>query len=198
MGLLGGVEATQLDANTMRISARGNRFSDIRRMKDYVMLKAAQETAAHGFSLFYVMDSENVTRTDTISIPEFHSAPVVATAMTPNGPVMAIGTANYTTEQTKSITRPGEDITVKMMNGTKPDNAPPNLYSAAEVMTYLGGRILGDQNHIVQSSVAPTSLVTTDVPPADSPVPSPICTKNERQLAQMAKQNGFQYHGPCE
>ena len=199
MGLLGGVSATQIDANTMRISARGNGFSDIGRMKDYVLLKAAEETAAHGFTLFYVFNSENVTRTDTFTTTQNHIAPVMGTAMTPYGPVPAFGTAQYQTESTQRITKPGEDITIKMMSGAKPDNAPANLYSAVEIMTFLGPSIMGD--HYAPPALMPpaaTPVVTAAQPNADTPPPMPACTDSDRQLAELAKRNGYQYAGACQ
>lgn len=208
MGLLGGVTAVQIDANTMRVSARGNGFSDIGSMKDYVLLKAAQETIAHGFSLFYVVDSENVTRRETFSFPEFHTAPVMGTAMTPYGPVPAFGSESYTTEHTSSSTKPGEDIVIKMEAGTKPENSPPNLYSAAEVEMYLGTRIRGsDSRAATIVTPSPSALAKSPeasiAPEEDSTLPDLFphlraCTVEDREMAQMAKKNGYQYHSDCQ
>ena len=55
MGLFGGVNASQIDTTTMRVSARGNAFTDIGQIRDYVLLRAAEETLAHGYDLFRVV-----------------------------------------------------------------------------------------------------------------------------------------------
>ncbi len=103
MGLLGGVSATQIDATTMRVSARGNAFTDVGQIKNYVLLKAAQETLGHGYSLFLVSDAEDASRTETVSIPHVHSEMVVGFGNVPGvGPVQTIGTANYTTTTEQS------------------------------------------------------------------------------------------------
>lgn len=198
MGLMGGVSATQIDANTMRISSRGNGFSDIGRMKDYVLLKAAQETQARGYTLFYVMDSENVTRHDTFTTTQTHFAPVMGTAVTPMGPVTTFGTAQYQTESTHNITRPGEDIVIKMESGAKPYNSPANLYSAAEVIAYLGPSVLGDRDAAPPPPVQPApAVVASGQSDFETPPPKAVCTDRDRQMAQLAKKNGFQYDDPC-
>jgi hypothetical protein len=198
MGLLGGVSATQVDANTMRISSRGNAFSDIGRMKDYVLLRAAEETLKRGYDVFWITDSENVTRRETLQTTETHSEPVMGSAIVPGyGPVPVMGVGHYTTSSSSTLIKPGEDIFVKMFKGPKPDL--PNVYSAAEVVTYLGPSVVGD-HYVPPVSLQPAraSAVAAAQPDADAPTPQPACTASDRQLAEVAKRNGYQYAGTCQ
>jgi hypothetical protein len=199
MGFLGGVNATQIDATTMRISSRGNGFSDIGRMKDYVLLKAAEETVQHGYDLFQVVDAENVSRTDHFSIPEFHSQPVVATGFGPYGPVTAFGSVTYTTDRDQAVNKPGEDVTIRMFSGPKPANAPANLFAAREIIMFLGPQIRPDAQ---AASVASDTPVLPNPPPqaVEQPAapPLPACTASDRKIARLARANGYQYSGNCQ
>jgi hypothetical protein len=198
MGLLGGVSATQIDANTMRISSRGNAFSDIGRMKDYVLLRAAEETLKRGYDVFWITDSENVTRAETVHNSETHSEPVMGSAVVPGyGPVPVMGVGHYTTTSSSTIIKPGEDIFVKMFKGPKPD--VPNVYSAAEVVTYLGPSVVGD-HYVPPVPLRPvhTPAVVAAQPDVDAPPAKPACTESDRQLAELAKRNGYQYAETCQ
>jgi hypothetical protein len=62
MGLLGGVSATQIDANTASVTAHGNGYTSASTIKNYAMLKAADETIALGFDYFAMGDSSDESR----------------------------------------------------------------------------------------------------------------------------------------
>ena len=206
MGLLGGVSATQIDANTMRISARGNGFSDIGQMKDYVLLRAAEETLHHGYDLFLVTNAENVTRTETheSSFPEFHVESVNGMGVGPNGPVITHGSVSYTTYKPNSVTvtKPGEDILIRMFKGQKPADAPQNLYSAGEVAFYLGSKIRPSKDEQASELPAASAPLQTY---AQSPSTAseaaaviPACTREESDTIKWAQQNGYQIHPACK
>jgi hypothetical protein len=206
MGLLGGVSATPIDANTLRISSRGNRFSDLGQMKDYVLLRAAEETLTHGFDIFEIVESENATR--IVSVPVSHTSmtPTVTFGMDPVHPndltTPTFGVSPTTTYSTESFTKPGQDIIVKMFKGPKPDGS--DMYSAAEVVAFLGPHVRGGDDAVfptlpLLTGTAPANVPTqpagdsADVPPA----PIPVCTAQDRQMAKMAEQNGWQYAKSC-
>lgn len=197
MGLLGGVSATQIDATTMRISSRGNGFSDIGRMKDYVLLKAAEETVKRGYDFFEVVGAENVSRTDHVAIPEFHSQPVLATGFGSHGPVTVFGSVNYTTERDEAINKPGEDILIHMFRGAKPADAAPNLFAAREIIAFLGPQIRPDANWAAMASAAPAS---TGIAPSPAPQPAGphACAAEDKKLMQAAREKDYRYSVDCQ
>lgn len=202
MGLLGGVSATQIDATTMQISARGNGFTDIGQIRNYVMLKAADETVQHGFDLFQIVNTEDASRTDHFSIPVNHTHSVMSTGIGPDGPVTTFGTVNYTTERNESVDKPGEDIVIRMFSGAKPADAPANVFAAREVIRYLGSEIRPQSDSAALSpTITPDVLPATNAAPVtaeETSVPAPAtCTKEDKELAQMARANGYQYHSGC-
>jgi hypothetical protein len=211
MGLMGGLSATQIDANTMRISSRGNRFSDLGQMKDYVMLRAAEETLKHGYDAFGIVESENATRTVTDHVSHTSIQSTVGFAMNPANPgapgTPVFGTANVTTYGTETYTKPGQDLIIKMFKGPKPDGS--NTYSAAEVVAFLGPRVRGSDDAIPPAAPSLTGTAPVSVQSKstqmqgvesanDASTPMPACTDQDRQLAQMAEQNGWRYTKTCQ
>src|SRR5215468_7671733 len=69
IGLTGGVSAVQLDESTLRISGRGNAFTDAATIQNYVLLKAAEETSRRGYDMFMVISANDVSRAGTIVLP---------------------------------------------------------------------------------------------------------------------------------
>lgn len=149
MSFTGGVSATQIDANTLRISGRGNAFTDSTTIQDYVLVKAAEQTLALGYGSFEIINASNASRTGTVVVPG--SATSYST-----GTATAYGYGNTATAYGNSTTqtyytpptaipyyKPGEDLLVKMHPGAKPSNAPANWYNAQEIMTYLGAKVKG-------------------------------------------------------
>ena len=162
MGLLGGVSAAQVDDATFRISGRGNAFTDPSQINDYVLLKAAEVTLAHGYDLFQIVGDADRTRNEVLSIPTTQSAPVFG--VTPGGQPVS-GFASYQTTSTMAYTKPGEDIMVRMYRGAMPSPAPVNVYSAREVIAAIGPRVERHGKPPVQASgpppVAPANLPAT-------------------------------------
>lgn len=205
MGLLGGVEAVQIDSNTLRVSARGNGFTDIRKMKDYALLKAAEETVAHGYDVFEVIGTENVTRTLHQSSTSYAYAPV--TVFGPNGP--SFGGASVPVSSSETVIKPGEDIVIRMFKGQKASDAPGNVFAAREVIAFLGRGILGaDVAKIEPAASVQAAPGATESdsevsdsekePHSDRSPKSPACDATQAaKLAELARRSGFQYRSIC-
>ncbi|MGN6148778.1 MAG: CC0125/CC1285 family lipoprotein [Rhizomicrobium sp.] len=144
-GLLGGVHATQIDADTIQIVGKGNGFTSASTIQNYVLLKAADETLAHGYDLFVVVDAADETRHGTIYVPGQTTSNTTGRATVWGNTIQGTSTTQtYTTPGTTfGIVKPGEAVTIKMFKGEKPANGPPNLYSAKEIETYLGPQVRG-------------------------------------------------------
>jgi hypothetical protein len=195
MGFLGGVDSSQIDATTLRISARGNSFTDVGQIRDYVMLKAAEETLAHGYDMFLIVAEHDATEVDTFSTPQSHDAPVQAMGFGPRGPISVIGTATYTTTSTSTITSPGQDTTIKMYRGVKPAGAPLSLYVAREVVAFMAPRlrkgamqpdtsIAPQQTAVIPATPAPSQMAVNTAQP--SAPPAVMCSA-ERYWCQDSK-----------
>jgi hypothetical protein len=200
MGLFGGVEAVRIDSNTMRISARGNRFTDIRTMKDYVLLKSAEETVAQGYDLFELTGTENVTRTEQYSSTSYHFVPV--TTFGPNGP--NFGSARVPSSSSDTVILPGEDIVIKMFKGQKPADAPENVFAAREVIAFLGPHILGNdfakEEAVANASDDQPSIASVQSTPPQATAVTQVAScdaKQDAKLAELARANGYQYRSNC-
>ena len=62
MGPTGGVTAAQMTDDVWRISARGNLYTDVLQVQDYVLLKAAETTIAAGRTHFAIVGKHDATR----------------------------------------------------------------------------------------------------------------------------------------
>jgi hypothetical protein len=111
-GFGGGVSATRLDERTLRISARGNSFTDEATVSEYAMIKAAEETLRAGYGHFQIMDGAGTAR---------------FTPMVMKGTFIPMW-------------KPGVAMMVRMYPGPKQSDAPEGVYDAHEVMTYIGAR----------------------------------------------------------
>ncbi len=121
MGLLGGVQATQITDDTFQITARGNGYTDPDTIQRYVLRKAAEQTLASGFDVF-VIGSE----TDRSG----HGTVGTAYGGGGGGSAFAFGSS-------WSVIKPGETVLVKMVKGPKPVPTPLGVYDAREVLRYL-------------------------------------------------------------
>jgi len=107
------VSVTRIDATTMRISARESAFTNINALRNAVLLRAAEETLAHGRMAFQVMDPGSVIRTERFWAVELPSLRAI----------------NYDPG-------PGE-ILIRMMSGPKQENSSAEMFDAAKVICGL-------------------------------------------------------------
>ena len=69
MGFSGGVSAQQMTADTFRIVARGNGYTDTTTIRDFAMLKAAEATRQNGGTHFILIGGEDASRVSKIVMP---------------------------------------------------------------------------------------------------------------------------------
>jgi hypothetical protein len=131
MGFSGGVASEQLTANTFRIQARGNGYTNATTVQDFTLLKAAETTKEHGGTHFVIISATNATDTDTIETP--------GTAQTTFAGNSAFTTYNPGTSIT--FIKPGQDAYIRVLNVKQGQTAPPDAMSADEIIQYIGPRI---------------------------------------------------------
>jgi len=122
MGFTGGVSATQLTADTFQIVAEGNGYTSTATIERYALRKAAEVTIANGYDLFVIASAADQGR--------------VAGVMT-NSQFNSYGNSGFASGYSTSIFKPGQTMTVKTFKGSKPSDAPANLYDARELLRYL-------------------------------------------------------------
>jgi hypothetical protein len=129
MGLTGGVEAQQIGADTYRIIARGNGYTDPETIQDYVLLKAAETTIAAGKAYFVVVSAGDTTRTEFGQTPGTIQTNVIGTT----------AFSTYNPGVAYSIVKPGQDAYIRILDSSQVP--PQGAFSAEEIMTYVGSRV---------------------------------------------------------
>jgi hypothetical protein len=130
MGFSGGVAAQQITADTWRIQARGNAYTDAAAVQDYVLLKAAETTQAAGATHFQIISGADASRASTIVIPGRSTTTVV-------------GRQAFTTTTPGSVDtviKPGQDVYIRVLklpSGT----TTQGTYSAVEIIQFVGSRV---------------------------------------------------------
>lgn len=158
MGLMGGVKATQIDSRTMRIVAKGNAYTDMDKIQDYMMLRAAEETIAAGYDLFLLMDENTDIKTSSYTAPGSSSTYTTGsiTGTTFGNTTTAYGSARSTTYynpgQTFIYNKPRGNMIIRMFTGEVPGDAPPNLFNAHEIVRFMGPQIKGVEETVEASS----------------------------------------------
>jgi hypothetical protein len=130
MGFTGGVAAEQITADTWRIQARGNAYTNSSTVQDYVLLKAAETTPAAGGTYFQMVSAADASRASTFVTPGTSTTNFVGnTAFTTTSP----GSVH-------TVIKPGQDVYVRVLKSAP--NAPtPGVYSAAEIIQFVGPRV---------------------------------------------------------
>ena len=119
MGFTGGVSATQLTSDTFQIVAKGNGYTSASAIERYALRKAAEVTVANGYDLFLIASAADRGRISGFMTNSQYNG---------NG---------YSSGFSTPVYAPGQTLTVKTFKGTKPADAPPNLYDARELLSYL-------------------------------------------------------------
>lgn len=130
MGFTGGVEAQQITSDTFRIQARGNAYTNATTVQDYVLLKAAETAQAVGASHFQIISAANASRASTFVTPGTSTTTFV-------------GNQAFTTTAPGSVDtviKPGQDVYVRVLK-LPPGPAPQGVYSAAEIIQFIGSRV---------------------------------------------------------
>lgn len=131
MGFAGGVSAQQMTANTFRISARGNGYTNPTVVQDYIMLKAAETTAQNGGTHFVVISAADATGTSQIV-----TGGVAHTTFNGN-----MATTSYSPPTVQNIVKPGQDAYIRVLNVAPGQQPPPGAVAASEIIQFVGARV---------------------------------------------------------
>jgi hypothetical protein len=120
MGMLGGVEGTQVSSNTFQVTARGNGYTDPDSIERFVLRKAAEMTLSNGFDYFIIEGEQDRSRTTEVagSYASYHRG--IATGF------------GYR----QSILHPGATVMVQAFKGPLPNPPPPGAFEAKDVLHY--------------------------------------------------------------
>lgn len=131
MGFAGGVSAQQMTADTFRISARGNRYTNPTAVQDYLMLKAAETTTQNGGTHFIVISAADASGTSQIVTGG-------TSHTTFNG---SYATTSYTPPVVHNVIKPGQDAYIRVLKVVPGQQPPPGAVAASEIIQFVGARV---------------------------------------------------------
>jgi hypothetical protein len=132
--------ATMIDGNTAIISGKGNAFADRAQVLQAVLLRAAEETQARGFTHFVILGAQDATRTGVIALPgQSHTTSTMTGFGTTTGNTLLLnGTMTSNTVSTPGtvipLVKPGADIIVKMYRADQIDVASSGVWDAGAIL----------------------------------------------------------------
>jgi hypothetical protein len=126
-----GVQALQMAADTWRIEARGNGYTNANIVKDWMLLKAAETTKQQGGSHFIIVEQADATTKSSTITPGARQSTLVG------------GTrhSTYTPAVINRQMNPGQDAYIRVIKVAADQAAPADAKSADEIIKYIGGRI---------------------------------------------------------
>ena len=134
MGLLGGVEATPLTSDSEMIVAKGNGFTDTARVQQFVLLKAAQDCLARGYSKFGFMSSQDTSQSGAMILP---GQTYSNSTITGFGNTATVNTTSYSTPgSVVPVFKPGATVIVKFFKADDP--AGSGGLDAQQIASNLG------------------------------------------------------------
>jgi hypothetical protein len=136
MGFTGGVSAQPITADTYRISARGNGYTNSTDVQDYTLLKAAETTKAAGGTHFLVVSSANASSRSIGQTSGSVSTQIIGRT----------AYSTYTPGVTYEIAKPGEDAYIKIVNVSPGGTPPPGAFPADEIIAFIGPRVRRPKN----------------------------------------------------
>jgi hypothetical protein len=125
------VAASQRNRSPQTLGARGNAYTNAATVQDYVLLKAAETAQGAGGTHFQIVSAADASRASTFVTPGSSTTTFA-------------GNQAFTTTSPGSVDtviKPGQDVYVRVLK--LPPNTPPapGLYSAAEIIQFVGSRI---------------------------------------------------------
>jgi len=134
MGFAGGVSAERMTADTFRIVARGNGYTDATTIQDYALLKAAETTVAAGGTHFVVVSAADASRTGEFTTPGTMQTSVYGNT----------AYSTYTPGSTVTFIKPGQDAYIRVVRLTANAAVPPGAIRAADIIQFVGARVKRD------------------------------------------------------
>ncbi len=138
-GFRGGFSDYPMDADTYVVTFKGNGYTSRERVQMYLHYRCAELTLDTGHDSFIVIDGQNADHTAQWVTPG-HATTTTTGSVTSYGGT-AYGSAQsqttYTPPTTTTIVKPGHSVTIRMLNGPRPDGA----FDARSVVRLLGPRV---------------------------------------------------------
>lgn len=131
MGIMGGVAAERMTADTFRIVSRGNGYTDRTQVQDYTMLKAAETTKASGGTHFRIVSAEDATREGAFVNPGQATTRVYGNT----------ASTTYTPATVTPIIKPGQDTYIRVLTLAPGQTPPSDAISANEIIQFVGSRV---------------------------------------------------------
>jgi hypothetical protein len=130
---MGGVESTPLTDDREMIVAKGNAYTDASRIQQFVLLKAAEDCLAKGYTKFGFLGSED---TSNVSFLVNRGQSTTDATMTRYGDKATLaGTTTSTPTTIMPMVAPGATVYVKFLKG---DELTVNTFDAKQVVANLG------------------------------------------------------------
>ena len=101
----------QLDANTYKVSFRGNSFISRDRVESYLVYRLAELTAEAGYDFFVIFSGRTDARQSAMTTPATYTA-------TTTGSVTMVGNMAYGSATTRGTFTPGQTIIITNHQGT--------------------------------------------------------------------------------
>lgn len=113
IGVFGGVEAQQVDADHYKIMVRVNSYTKKDRFRDMTLLKAAEITRAAGKTHFLITDEKSQTSVVNMAIQGVPSR----------------------------FVKPGSDVTIRILSPSQGSKVPADAYLAEDVIRDITPRL---------------------------------------------------------
>jgi hypothetical protein len=131
MGFTGGTSAEQMSADVFRIKSRGNGYTDVSTVQDYVLLKAAETTKSVGGTHFQVIDQSDATQQQIINTPGTVNTSVYG----------SVAFTTYSPPSSSIIKKPGQDVYIRVLRLPAGQQAAAGVFAADEIVQFIGGRV---------------------------------------------------------
>lgn len=132
MGARGGVSAEAVTNDVIRISARGNGYTDQKTVQDYVLLKAAETTVERRATHFQIVQADDATSSQIVQSPGTYSFNRVGRT--------TFGV--YNPGMVSTIIRPGKDVMVRILPVNAPSSDKQQGFDAREIIANVGTRVV--------------------------------------------------------
>ncbi len=142
--LTGGVRVVQIDDLTLEITGTGNRYTSSEVVADHVFLRAAEETLKRGYVYFQVLDENNKTTAQAVTLAPISTGSTSSSSTTKDGVIIHSYTVyeDTTMGQTFTVERATSRIVIRLYGEIISDNPAGNIYSASELLAELGPKYL--------------------------------------------------------
>ena len=148
MSFFGGVRVTMLSPEIAIVEASGNAYTSHSRIRDYLLLKSAEETLARGFDQFFVIQANQSESAFTLHTPGSSTTSWSGTVI--GNHVSGYATTTTTPAYSTNFIKPDGAVKIHMLTnehvetvrqaGTASPEVWSAVYDAAFIMQSIGAR----------------------------------------------------------